>query len=297
MNLVRKFLNGITAATVSIVVVVTATAAVALGTTTPSQLPFVGSSSDSTSTTSTSPDDPSTDATSTTLSDDSSTSSTLKSGSSDTSSTSSTSSTSTSTTLAEMPSDTASHEVMVIDAGVVSYAVDGAELLVVDVSPNDGWTPTVEVAVGREVEVTFRSGNDRVDLNLELEHNQVRIRIRDRRTGVRTEVFVPVGDPQSTTSIDPSNSSGTSTSTVPDTDTTTAPATQHSIQASGGTVVVSVSGDTVLLVSAVPTTGYSVDVRDAGPSTVEVRFESGDAESRVKVRVDKGQLRKSVEDR
>ncbi len=186
---------------------------------------------------------------------------------------------------------------MVIDAGVVSYAVDGAELLVVDVSPNDGWTPTVEVAVGREVEVTFRNGNDRVDLNLELEHNQVRIRIRDRRTGVRTEVFVPVGNPQSTTSIDPSNSSGTSTSTVPDTDTTTAPATQHSIQASGGTVVVSVSGDTVLLVSAVPTTGYSVDVRDAGPSTVEVRFESGDAESRVKVRVDKGQLRKSVEDR
>src|SRR5688500_16396729 len=74
----------------------------------------------------------------------------------------------------------------VLAAGTVTVALEGAVLRVVDVRTNAGWTNNVERGLDREVEVTFRRGNERVDFNAELEDGQVRIRISDRRTGTAT---------------------------------------------------------------------------------------------------------------
>ena len=75
------------------------------------------------------------------------------------------------------------------DAGSVLVQVDGASMQLLTASPNQGWRVEVERGAGREVEVTFRSGSLRVDLNLELEDGQIRARIRTRddATDTRTE--------------------------------------------------------------------------------------------------------------
>ncbi len=129
---------------------------------------------------------PASESSSSTSSSSSSTSTT----SSSTSTTSSSTST-TSTTTAPLPTGTLARDVVVLDAGSVSYAFNGSQLAIVDVSPNDGWSPSIEVSVGREVEVSFRNGEARIDLNLELEDGQIRVRIRDRRTDSRTEIRIP----------------------------------------------------------------------------------------------------------
>lgn len=221
----------------------------------------------------------------------------------DASSSTSTSTTvpSSSTTLPATPAEATLRDVAVLDAGSVTYVVSGSQLMIVDVAASDGWSPTVEVASGREVEVSFRNDRARVDLNLELEDGQVRIRIRDRRTDTRTEVRVPTDDSGTATSS-PSATSTTSTipttsSTTPDDGSTTTAPAQHSVKSVGGTVVVSISRNTVLLVRADPVEGYTAEIRKAGPDEVDVRFESGSAESRIEVRVQDGQIRQQVEDR
>jgi hypothetical protein len=66
------------------------------------------------------------------------------------------------------------------DAGTVLVAVDGGQLRLVAANPSAGWRVEVERGVGREVEVTFRSGSIRVDVHVELEDGQVRERVRVR---------------------------------------------------------------------------------------------------------------------
>ena len=39
------------------------------------------------------------------------------------------------------------------------------------------------------------------------------------------------------------------------------------------------------------------EIREAGPDEVDVRFESSNAESRVEIRVQDGQIRQKIEDR
>jgi len=94
--------------------------------------------------------------------------------------------------LSSVPGGPTVQAVAVLDAGTVSYTVLGAQLSIVDVATGSGWSSTIEVAAGREVEVSFRNGGARVDLDLELEDDEVRVRIRDRRTDIRTETRVPV---------------------------------------------------------------------------------------------------------
>jgi hypothetical protein len=79
--------------------------------------------------------------------------------------------------------------ISVLDAGNATFVFDGSQLVLTNVSANDGWSVDVERGSGREVEASWR-GDDRVDLNLELEDGQIRIRIRDRRTDARTETYV-----------------------------------------------------------------------------------------------------------
>ena len=94
------------------------------------------------------------------------------------------------------------------DAGSVTVVSDGSSLGILTTSPNPGWRVEVEQAAGREVEVTFRSGELRVDVNVELEDGQIRERVRTRNdaTGAetRTEDGIVVRDETS----DDSSSSG-----------------------------------------------------------------------------------------
>jgi len=76
-------------------------------------------------------------------------------------------------------------------AGTVIYAVEGGSLRLVSATPASGWRVEVEQATGPEIELDFRSGTQRVQVNVELEDGQVRERVRLRDdaddTDVRTE--------------------------------------------------------------------------------------------------------------
>ncbi len=74
-------------------------------------------------------------------------------------------------------------------AGTVTIANDGSKLTITGVEAADGWTHEIEVQAGREVEMDFRKGGDRVQFNAELEDGEVRVRVRTRLAdGSRTEV-------------------------------------------------------------------------------------------------------------
>jgi len=65
-------------------------------------------------------------------------------------------------------------------AGTVTIGRSGATLTVVAVGANPGWTAEIEQASGPEVEVGFRNGTARIDLEAEFEDGAVRVRVRER---------------------------------------------------------------------------------------------------------------------
>jgi hypothetical protein len=107
----------------------------------------------------------------------------------------------TSTTVDDTTSTTAddgagspADEINTIDAagaGTVIYAVEGGSLRLVSATPASGWRVEVEQASGPEIELDFRSGTQRVQVNVELEDGQARERVRFRDdaddTDIRTE--------------------------------------------------------------------------------------------------------------
>jgi hypothetical protein len=131
-------------------------------------------------------DDPACGSTSTTV-DDGTTTSTIDDG------------TTTSTTTAPAPDDpTSVRSIDAAGAGTVVVAVEGTGLRLVAATPAPGWQAEVEHGTGREIEVDFRSGTQRVQVNVELEDGQVRERVRVRDdadgTDVRTEAGTIVRD-------------------------------------------------------------------------------------------------------
>jgi hypothetical protein len=172
--------------------------------------------------------------------------------------------------------DAAVHRVA--DAGTVTVAREGSVLRVVDTSANPGWTAVVERGFAREVEVSFRSEDGRVDFSAELEDGQVRARVRDR--GVVIESPVP------TDGVNP----------IPTPSVPTAQSLVQTFSSAGGSVTVVQVGATLTLSVATPAGGYAVDVRERGPDRVEVRFESADGrESRLEVRVRDGRIEPRIE--
>jgi hypothetical protein len=104
---------------------------------------------------------------------------------------------STSTTLDGSPSPVGGTGAPVADdvrsldaagAGTVIYAVESGTLRLVSATPAPGWVVEVEQGAGREVELDFRSGTRRVQVNLELEDGQVRERVRVRDDADDTDV-------------------------------------------------------------------------------------------------------------
>ncbi len=82
-------------------------------------------------------------------------------------------------------------------------------------------------------------------------------------------------------------SSGDGAATTP----TTPPAgTTTSYTSDGGSITVSFVNGVVSLVSSTPTAGYSATVHDNGPTRVEVRFDNGTGEWRIRVDVVNGAL-------
>jgi hypothetical protein len=108
-------------------------------------------------------------------------------------------------------------EVRAIDAagaGTVLVAVEGGGLRLVAATPTSGWQVEVEQATGLEVEVDFRSGTRRVQVDVEIEDGQVRERVRVRDdadgTDIRTEDGVVVRDDSADDNSGPSNDDDTS---------------------------------------------------------------------------------------
>ena len=90
---------------------------------------------------------------------------------------------STSTTVGGPGTTTPADEIRTIDAndaGVVVVAVEGGSLRLVAATPSTGWRVEIEQSAGREIEVDFRSGSKRVQVNVELEDGHVRERVRTR---------------------------------------------------------------------------------------------------------------------
>jgi len=102
------------------------------------------------------------------------------------------------------------------------------------------------------------------------------------------------------TSIDDHGDDTTTATTTPaapelTTPTNTPPATtpsgrDESYSSDGGSIVVHFDGSAVSLVSSSPAAGSSASVHDNGPSRVEVRFDNGSTEWRIRVDVLNGDL-------
>lgn len=78
-------------------------------------------------------------------------------------------------------------------AGTVTVNTSGGQLSLVSAVPNSGWRVEVEQAAGREVELDFRMGSQRVQVNVELEDGAVRERVRFRDDAAGTDVLVENG--------------------------------------------------------------------------------------------------------
>lgn len=103
----------------------------------------------------------------------------------------STSQRSTTTTAADLASVATAGSVsyQAGSAGTVTISNTGSQLRITAVDAASGWSHEIEVQVGREVEVDFRNGENRVQFNAELEDGEVRVRVRTRMAdGTETEV-------------------------------------------------------------------------------------------------------------
>ncbi len=110
-------------------------------------------------------------------------------GGSDDATTSSTIDDSPSTTLGS-PAESGTRVVNAAGAGTVTVASLNGRLELVDASPVAGWTVEVEQASGTEVEVDFRRGEQRVQVNVEIEDGAIRerVRIRDDAAGIDVRI-------------------------------------------------------------------------------------------------------------
>ena len=277
--------------------------------------PSLSSSSDSLSDVSgsdSSSDDISTSSSSSSGDDDSSGNSQNSSSDSSTDSSSSSSSddsASSSSTSADDASSTEPVTYDVAEVGTVTVAQGDGLLHVTDTTLAEGmeaagWSVVIERADAIEVEVSFR-GLGRVDFKAEIEHGEVRIRVRDRRledsgSGSSNSGSSNSDDSSNSSHSSGSNSDGSHSSGQSDSEVTqTSPASTDTRTANGvgGTVIVESTGTELSLTTATPNTGWSMDVRDSGPARVDVRFEKGNSETHIRFEISGGTVTVKVEER
>jgi hypothetical protein len=123
--------------------------------------------------------------------------------------------TSTSTTVGGGVTGAPADEIRTLDAagaGIVIYAVEGGRFRLVSATPSAGWRVDVEQSAGAEIDLDFRSGTRRVQVDVELEDGQVRERVRFRDdadgTDIRTEDGIVEDDDSGPGSGDDSDDPG-----------------------------------------------------------------------------------------
>ena len=102
----------------------------------------------------------------------------------------------TETTAAQPSAGVATSGDRVVDAagaGTVTFRRSGTQLSLVSAVPARGWRVEVEQAAGVEIEVDFRQGARRVQVNLELEDGAVRERVRIRDEADGTDIRLENG--------------------------------------------------------------------------------------------------------
>jgi hypothetical protein len=102
----------------------------------------------------------------------------------------------TETTAAQASAGAATSGDRVVDAagaGTVTFRRSGIQLTLVSAVPARGWRVEVEQAAGVEIEVDFRQGTRRVQVNLELEDGAVRERVRIRDEADGTDIRLENG--------------------------------------------------------------------------------------------------------
>jgi hypothetical protein len=102
----------------------------------------------------------------------------------------------TQTTAAQANAAVATSGDQVVDAagaGTVTFRRSGTQLTLVSAVPARGWRVEVEQAAGVEIEVDFRQGTRRVQVNLELEDGEVRERVRIRDEADGTDIRLENG--------------------------------------------------------------------------------------------------------
>jgi hypothetical protein len=102
----------------------------------------------------------------------------------------------TETTVAQANAGAATSGDQVVDAvgaGTVTFRRSGAQLTLVSAVPARGWRVEVEQAAGVEIEVDFRQGTRRVQVNLELEDGAMRERVRIRDEADGTDIRLDNG--------------------------------------------------------------------------------------------------------
>ena len=193
-------------------------------------------------------------------------------------STSSSSST-TSTTLVQSaapgsPAATGSETYDAGAAGQVTVDQSGASLSVSNVAANSDWVSETEVASGREVEVKFVNGTERIDFQAELEDGLVKTRVRVRAQDGSTD--------------DNSTDNGP---------TLTAPSTDALAFTAGeaGTVQLRTEDGSLELISAAPNTGWTVaDIEIEGTREINVEFHNGTTEIEFKAEMEDGMVKTRV---
>ena len=99
--------------------------------------------------------------------------------------------------------------------GKVTYTHDGATLHLGNAVPAAGWAVEVEQSNGREIELDFRSGSQRIQVNIEFEDGRPRERVRLRDDADDTDIRIEDGvveqdrgDDDSGSGSDPGHSGG-----------------------------------------------------------------------------------------
>lgn len=102
-------------------------------------------------------------------------------------------------------------------------------------------------------------------------------------------------DGVTTTAASPSTTEAETTTTTSESSSSTNASQVSTVTTACGTLRVELVGSGIELVSTAPTGGVSVDVKDSGPETVEVRFRSDDRDCEVHAENRGGQLWTDIE--
>jgi hypothetical protein len=185
-------------------------------------------------------------------------------------STSSSSTSTTSTTAAQASgAGTGTQTYQADAAGLVTVDQAGASLSISEVTPNSGWSSEVESGTGREVEVKFVNGNQRIDFQAELEDGSVKTRVRSR----------------------PLDESGNDDRTLFE----PSGATMSFDAGEAGTVHIGVADGSLTLESANPNAGWGVaDIEIEGTREITVEFSNGTLEIEFKAEMEDGLVKSRV---